>query len=596
MLSISSPYKKKLYGWLSYAFASEVFVIVSLTLFLPICLEQFARDNGYLAPDRTEPCSAVKAIPLHGNATAGAAGDKMGTLADAERCEVKIGWAWIDTASFSLYVYSISVALQALTVISMGGIADHPPHRKKLLLLFAALGSASATLFLLLPSDSSVWHLSALLAMFANVSFGASVVAMNAYLPGLAKESPEVVELLQETVQDEGDESGPITGAPDDEYTRDINHSLDSTIESESSEAPLIPRHPPESHSPTASSSPDTRNKYDTALSRATSRISSLGIAMGYAAGIFLLIVALVPVTKLHGSTFALRLAIGLSGIWWAIFSIPAAVWLPGAAEDAGKRLSDEEVGEEAWTGRGEGEREWKFWKEIYRAWVRLGRMLKWSEVVKLKNTFKYLAAWFLLSDGFTTITSTAVLFAKTSLHMPASSLILIGVITPASGIIGSLLWPHIQRKFRLSNLTILTTLVLLASLIPLYGCLGFLTQNPNSPIHFGGLTTPGEMFGLAVIFGSVYGAFQGYARAFYAELIPAGEEARWYGLFSITDKSSSFLGPLVVGIIADVTGNIRWAFFFLVGMVWVGAGILAGVDVERGRRDVKGYVYEGGR
>ena len=39
---------------------------------------------------------------------------------------------------------------------------------------------------------------------------------------------------------------------------------------------------------------------------------------------------------------------------------------------------------------------------------------------------------------------------------------------------------------------------------------------------------------------GSVYGAFQGYARAFYAELLPPGEEARWYGLFSITDKVSS--------------------------------------------------------
>ena len=38
---------------------------------------------------------------------------------------------------------------------------------------------------------------------------------------------------------------------------------------------------------------------------------------------------------------------------------------------------------------------------------------------------------------------------------------------------------------------------------------------------------------------GSVYGAFQGYARAFYAELLPPGEEARWYGLFSITDKVS---------------------------------------------------------
>jgi MFS-type transporter involved in bile tolerance (Atg22 family) len=40
-----------------------------------------------------------------------------------------------------------------------------------------------------------------------------------------------------------------------------------------------------------------------------------------------------------------------------------------------------------------------------------------------------------------------------------------------------------------------------------------------------------------SLVTGLVYGAFQGYARAFYAELLPPGEEARWYGLFSITDK-----------------------------------------------------------
>ena len=48
---------------------------------------------------------------------------------------------------------------------------------------------------------------------------------------------------------------------------------------------------------------------------------------------------------------------------------------------------------------------------------------------------------------------------------------------------------------------------------------------------------SPGEVFGLAVYFGAVYGAFQGCARAFYAGLIPPGDEARWYGLYSITDK-----------------------------------------------------------
>ncbi|KAF8966154.1 autophagy-type protein 22 [Flammula alnicola] len=538
MLSSTTQYKRKLHGWLSYAFASEVFVIVSLTLFLPICLEQFARDNGYLLPDKTEPCSALQRSPTNGTASAV---DNF----EASRCVVKIGWVWIDSASFSLYIYSISVALQAITVISMGGIADHPPHRKILLLGFACLGSVAATLFLLLPSTSPIWYLSALLAVFSNVGFGASIVAMNSYIPSLAKEAPEVVKVLTE-LQSVGDNSAT-----------DIDSDPDSSTENPA--APLL-----------ASSAPvdiDKRRQleadYQAELSRATSRISSLGIALGYGAGY----------------AFSYH---WLERNWWAVFTIPAALWLPTSyapSHPSHRRNEPLDADDKDWNSR----------REIIAAWVRLGNMLRWSEIKKLRNTFKYLAAWFLLSDGFTTITSTAILFGKTTLHMSPSALILIGVLTPTSGILGSLVWPILQRRFRWSNLKVLVVLVIMASMIPAYGCLGFVIQGRA---RFGGLTTQGEMFALAVYFGSVYGAFQGYARAFYAELLPPGEEARWYGLFSITDKSSSFIGPLVVGIISDVTGNIRYAFFFLVFMVWMAVPILMSVDVDRGRRDAQEYEY----
>ncbi|KAK0486577.1 autophagy-related protein 22-like protein [Armillaria novae-zelandiae] len=527
MLS-AAEYRKRLYGWLSYAFASEVFVIVSLTLFLPICLEQFARDNGFLLPDRTTPCSTVA--------------KNLGADDSPARCVVKVGFLWIDSASFSLYVYSISVALQALTVISVGGIADNSAHRKRLLLAFALQGAFATILFLILPSSSPLWFLSALIRCFL-------FVAMNAYLPSLAKDSREVAELTISSLK-------PVR-----------------TLETQIS---LIP-------------SSELRAHYDNELSRATSRISSLGIALGYGAGICLLLVALIPVTKLKGSTFSLRLAIGLSGIWWAVFSIPATVWLPGPTTLTTSGASEGAV----WIDNSDiPDGKWSIRAEIVAAWKRLGGMLRWQEIKKLRNTFKYLAAWFLLSDGFTTITSTAILFGKTTLNMQPSALILIGVLTPCAGILGSLLWPQIQRKFLWSNLKILVILVVLCSAIPAYGCLGFVFQGRT---RFGGLTSQGEMFGLAVYFGCVYGAFQSYARAFYAELLPPGEEARWYGLFSITDKSSSFLGPLFVGLIADMTGNIRYAFFFLVFMIWAAVPILMSVDVERGRKDAREYRYSYG-
>ncbi|KAF8064306.1 autophagy-related protein 22-like protein [Lyophyllum atratum] len=561
----SAAYNKKLRGWLSYAFASEVFVIVSLTLFLPICLEQFARDNGYLLPDRTEPCSSVaKSIQR---------GEESLNIPPAARCVVKIGWAWVDSASFSLYVYSISVALQALTVISMGGIADHPPHRKRLLFFFALLGASAATTFLILPSTSPLWFLAAPLAVLANVGFGASVVAMNAYLPAFAKESPEV-RAIQDEIQNKADTpSTPPTPTNQEAYDRVL--SLDPS-------SPLIHRSPSE----------ELKAKYDSELSRVMSRISSLGIALGYGAGILLLVIALIPVTMLHGSTFALRLAIGLSGIWWAAFSVPAALWLPDSESPRMNGASAwDGAGAETWEG-GSGFGEWSTKREIVLAWKRLGSMLRWGEMKKLSNTFKYLGAWFLLSDGFTTITSTAILFGKTTLNMQPPALILVGILTPTSGILGSLAWPFLQRRYGWTNLKVIVILVMMASAIPAYGCLGFLGVFQGDEGRFGGLTRQGEMFGLAVYFGSVYGAFQGYARAFYAELLPPGEEARWYGLFSITDKSSSFIGPLIVGVIADTTGNIRYAFFFLVGMIWMAIPVLVSVDVERGRKDARGYRY----
>ncbi|KAG6883671.1 hypothetical protein C0992_008155, partial [Termitomyces sp. T32_za158] len=91
---------------------------------------------------------------------------------------------------------------------------------------------------------------------------------------------------------------------------------------------------------------------------------------------------------------------------------------------------------------------------------------------------------------------------------MPPSSLILIGILTPASGILGSLAWPAIQRRYALDTLRVLTTLVLMASVVPAYGCLGFLPvfaseegREGEGGVRFGGLTTQGEMFVLAVYF-----------------------------------------------------------------------------------------------
>ena len=120
----------------------------------------------------------------------------------------------------------------------------------------------------------------------------------------------------------------------------------------------------------------------------------------------------------------------------------------------------------------------------------------------------------------------------------------LVGVLTPSAGIPGALLWPAVQQRLGLSSLRVLVLLVVAASAIPLYGVIGLFAP-------YGarwGLRVPEEMFVLAMYFGTLYGAFQSCARALYAE-IPPGEEARWYGLFSITDKVRVSYFVIVEGV-----------------------------------------------
>ena len=53
-------------------------------------------------------------------------------------------------------------------------------------------------------------------------------------------------------------------------------------------------------------------------------------------------------------------------------------------------------------------------------------------------------------------------------------------------------------------------------------------------------------------------GGLSSYCRSFFGLLIPPGSEAAFYALYAITDKGSSAVGPAVVGVIVDATGQPR--------------------------------------
>jgi UMF1 family MFS transporter len=95
--------------------------------FIPITLEQLARERGFLLSDKTTPCSANLGVGSNNGTSTPAA--LLLRAPDRGQCVVYILGMEINTASFAMYTFSLSVLIQALIIISMSGAADHGRYR-----------------------------------------------------------------------------------------------------------------------------------------------------------------------------------------------------------------------------------------------------------------------------------------------------------------------------------------------------------------------------------------------------------------------------------------------------------------------------------
>lgn len=483
---------------------------------------------------------------------------------DSKQCVVRFLGLEVNTASFAMYTFSISVLLQALLVVSISSAADHGQYRKKLLLAFAWIGSFSVMLYIFISKD--LYILGAILAIISNVAFGASFVLLNSFLPLLVRNHPKVM-------------YAEVASTPD-LATNIGSQRLEPTLGEEDHEDTTDTQTLPDSSSVTALLHDDVGYELTKVLTHAdqtsaelklSTELSAKGIGIGYAAGLFVQCVAILILIRMHSTTWSLRVVLFFIGGWWAVFTIPAAFWLrprPGPPLPAGGSRSGFRALVSYTTFA---------WKSLYKT-VKLAR--------RLVDIILFLAAWFLLSDAIATTSSTAILFAKTSLNMEPWALGLISVISTITGIAGALSWSYISRRFNLKPHQTLLACVALFELIPLYGLLGYLPFVRAWGVM--GLQQWWEMFPLAAVYGFVLGGLSSYCRAVYGELIPPGSEAAFYALYAITDKGSSVFGPFIVASIIEATGEIRPAFWFLACLVGLPAPLIYFVDVERGRLEAE--------
>jgi len=292
-------------------------------------------------------------------------------------------------------------------------------------------------------------------------------------------------------------------------------------------------------------------------------RVSSYGWAMGYLGDGLLLILNLafyLMSDKLGvPKDLAVRINLASAGIWWLSFAF--FTWARLRARHAVKQLPKGET------------------------YARVGFRQLWSTVKEMKNfpeTLKYLLAYFLYNDGIQTVIAVSSTFAAAPLirggvGMDQSTLIIVILMIQFMAFFGALLWGKLANWVGAKR-SIIVSLVIWAGVV-IYAYFGLKGESRVL-----------EFFIMGAFIALVLGGSQAISRSLYAQIIPSGKHAEYYSFYEISERGTSWIGPLLFGLMNQVFGSLRPAilsliFFFVMGLI-----VLPFVNVKKAVEDVRAY------
>ena len=282
-------------------------------------------------------------------------------------------------------------------------------------------------------------------------------------------------------------------------------------------------------------------------------KVSSRGFALGYLGGGILLALNLLLVQAapaLGISTgMAVRLSLLSAGVWWGGFALITFARLkPRAAErslPAGKTY-------------------------LTIGFSELGSTFR--QLARLRQTLRYLVGYLFYNDGIQTVISMAGVFLAQELFvsrgMETSESFLIGIflLVQFLAVGGALLFERIANAVGTKR-AIMLSLVIWAGIV-IYG--------------YGFLQTTGQAWAMAAMIAIVLGGSQALSRSLFSRMIPAGREASFFGLYEISERGTSWLGPLVFGAVVGATNSYRQAILSLIVFFVVGLIILSLTDTDK--------------
>lgn len=277
--------------------------------------------------------------------------------------------------------------------------------------------------------------------------------------------------------------------------------------------------------------------------------VSSRGFALGYLGGGLLLLLNLLLLMLMEDTGLAVRISLASAGVWWLVFTIlyphprlrqrPAAHHLPHGAS-------------------------------LFRHGLRQIIQTLRDLAQRYPMTLRYLIAYLLYNDGIQTVIVVAAAFAADELGVETTTLLILVLIVQFVAFAGALGFGRLAQRIG-AKWAIMLSLVIWSGIV-IYAY--FFLNNET------------QLYLMGVALALVLGGSQALSRSLFSQMIPADHEAEYFGFYEVSERGTSWIGPLVFAAAVQITGSQRIAIVSLIIFFVLGLILLSRVNVRQAMLD----------
>jgi UMF1 family MFS transporter len=277
--------------------------------------------------------------------------------------------------------------------------------------------------------------------------------------------------------------------------------------------------------------------------------VSSQGFALGYLGGGLLLLINLGMLTLMDDTALAVRLSLASAGVWWLLFTYLYPQ----------RRLKQRKAARELPPGA---------------SLLTQGLKEIWSTVKDLfhhyPQTLLFLVAYLIYNDGVQTVIIVSTAFAADELEVATDMLLILVLMIQFVAFFGALGFGRLARHIGAKRAILISLVIWSGIVIFAYAALHEVWQ----------------LFVLGFFVAIVLGGSQALSRSLFSQMIPRDHESEYFGFYEVSERGTSWLGPLAFAFAVQATGSQRSAIITLIVFFLVGLVLLSLVNVQKAMLD----------